>query len=957
MPIQNLKYADIPLSGRLRTGIDGTELEEGDFQVLKNMRYGEITPKSVTGMTQINTAVPINATYIKPRAGFHFRKAQPAESHVLVQTWDTVVQSTSTKKVYENTTAIPSAGSFTTAAVWDDTAGASTGNFSNAPDGCITYANGKDSCVWGGSEYRCAGFILKSTAVAASGTLTSDATIPTDTDTVTIDTKVYTFKTNLTPTEGEVLIGGSAAVALDNLKSAINHTGTPDTDYKCAAVHPTVTATTNTNTTQVVVAKTAGTSGNAIASTEASTHLAWGAATLTGGLDEGAGYLYDYTEQVTNTLSDSLNIAILNQSPSYVYVASTRPLKGVKFYVKTPNTAAATVGVNYWANSAWTAVTNLDDQTDYVTGKTLSLLTETGGWINFDTTVSLAKPKLINRVYAYWYQFTFTGIIATTSVYHITVDTPFQAIVDLWDGEPRSEASYFRYVSSYVDESITVLEEDYVSGDVLTYSNIGGLNTAGRIYVGFPERMTGLDIILVTGKVNTTASVLTVKYWNGSAWTTVGTIEDGTKTTATTLSKSGPVIWDAPVESSEFKNAVSNSDLWYYYELSVSVTLSDNTYIDKITGIPAQKNIKGYSYPVMWQNRVWLLDNTAYKRNSALCSAQDTVCVFNGSDSTTLYFGNEERLVCGGTLFTRFGSNIYDNLIVVKKNEVWLVDGTSPEDYRQYKVGDNSGCVAPKTFMACDMGYEIAPGINKHVLIWQSENAIVMFDGNVISPISGDIENYFDRTKTECIPDGMKDDSTSFYDESRFEYHWCFASGASATTLNKEFVYNLLKRKWFEIDRGTGKYLQIGFSVQDTNGNNFTYGGIDTGYIERLEYGTTFDTNNIISQFRTLDIPFGGYSIETEIRHIRLVAVAKATTTNTVTATHYGDGITTSALTTATFIVKDTTHRFVKPTKSVKWGSFLFHSISCSLTTSDENCGFEPVGIGILYEIVRESVL
>ncbi len=43
------------------------------------------------------------------------------------------------------------------------------------------------------------------------------------------------------------LSGGSAAVALDNLKSAIMHTGTPNTDYKCAAVHPQVIATDNTD--------------------------------------------------------------------------------------------------------------------------------------------------------------------------------------------------------------------------------------------------------------------------------------------------------------------------------------------------------------------------------------------------------------------------------------------------------------------------------------------------------------------------------------------------------------------------------------------------------------------------------------------------------------------------------------------------------------------------------------
>jgi len=150
-------------------------------------------------------------------------------------------------------------------------------------------------------------------AVAASGTITSDATAPADGDTVTIGSKTYTFKTALTPEEGEVLIGASAAAALDNLKSAINHEGTADTDYKCAAAHPTVTATTNTNTTQLVVAKTKGTAGNAIVSTEDSEHLSWGAATLEGGVNGTVGlanetcadasYLYHCI--AANTIADA----------------------------------------------------------------------------------------------------------------------------------------------------------------------------------------------------------------------------------------------------------------------------------------------------------------------------------------------------------------------------------------------------------------------------------------------------------------------------------------------------------------------------------------------------------------------------------------------------------------------------------------------------------------------------
>jgi hypothetical protein len=119
----------------------------------------------------------------------------------------------------------------------------------------------------------------------ASQTLTSDTTAPSNGDTVVIGAITYTYRTALSAGPAiayEVLIGASAAAALDNLKSAINGTAGAGTTYGTGTVaHPDFEATTNTDTTQLIEARLSGV--NATATTETSTHLSWGAATTTGG--------------------------------------------------------------------------------------------------------------------------------------------------------------------------------------------------------------------------------------------------------------------------------------------------------------------------------------------------------------------------------------------------------------------------------------------------------------------------------------------------------------------------------------------------------------------------------------------------------------------------------------------------------------------------------------------------
>lgn len=177
-------------------------------------------------------------------------------------------------KVYDSATTTGAAsgtllGTFSTTAA--------TGTYTYGPNG-VRLANGL--------------YILNGDAVRGTQTLTSDTTNVADGDTVTVDTTVYRFKDTMAAAY-DVKRGADAATSLDNLKAAINASGTPGTEYFAGTVaHPTVTATTNTDTTQVVQAIAYGTGPNAIATTETSAHLSWGAATLASGSE---GTAFDVT--------------------------------------------------------------------------------------------------------------------------------------------------------------------------------------------------------------------------------------------------------------------------------------------------------------------------------------------------------------------------------------------------------------------------------------------------------------------------------------------------------------------------------------------------------------------------------------------------------------------------------------------------------------------------------------
>lgn len=128
-----------------------------------------------------------------------------------------------------------------------------------------------------------------SAAGSATATITISATGPANNETLTINGRVYTFKTALSsgPTVAdEILIHATPATQAAYINAAINNAAGEGTTYSTGTVvHEDVRSTVSSGVV-TVIARDAGDEGNAITLAEAAANTAVSAANLSGGDDD-----------------------------------------------------------------------------------------------------------------------------------------------------------------------------------------------------------------------------------------------------------------------------------------------------------------------------------------------------------------------------------------------------------------------------------------------------------------------------------------------------------------------------------------------------------------------------------------------------------------------------------------------------------------------------------------------
>jgi len=727
--------------------------------------------------------------------------------------------------------------------------------------------------------------------------------------------------------------------------------------------------------------------------------------------DVGTSLPVDVTRGVNNTLKTTENkftIADDAIGKEFAVVMTTRPLQNIKLYVDPDNAndQASTLDIRTWTLTGWNG-SNLV-ATDGTRPGSVTLA-QTGVVTLSAHTDGTAAPAHFEELYLYAYLIQLNGTAtASADIYYITTDFAFQGIKDVWDGVYRQPIQFQRTDgSSTFDYTLQVNESS--SLDAPIGAELGQMDdTTGTpgsyIYIMFEDQMAAIKFTMLGDLIND-ASVtgFSMKYWNGAAFAAVSSMNDGTGTgtngSGKIFSSTGLMSWTPP---SDEKAKTQFGSFGYIYRMEWSAGTLDGTepaavIVDLCTGIPDQKQILPFDWSALFGTRLMLGGYTKGDEGNRLdYSVANAPDAWNGFDSSdegkqSLYYGGVEPIVAATQLYNRFGASVFSMLLVLKKGEVYITIGDTPEDFTIYPVAQTIGCVAPKTLATAEIGLDLGQGLTRNVAIWLAHSGPVMFDGAVLTEIAG-VKSYFDAVDDRFINFDYIHNAMGWVDPNYKEYNLLIPSGADAVDNNVWLVYDLRRKKWYEKNTIGSQQPQSGFNLGSTiTGEHHVYGGLNTGHMVHLEDGTTWGDGivdgGIQQTVKTGDFfPSGNIWDETTIRKFKIFIkrLTGSSRTNTLQIRYYtnteelaDNGVIWQDSEAGSGIAVDWEN---SPDEAMAWDSGISatinlaiglqrvtkvnhdlnrigwaHAFEFTLITTDVNKGFQPIIWGTQYRVERKD--
>lgn len=465
----------------------------------------------------------------------------------------------------------------------------------------------------------------------------------------------------------------------------------------------------------------------------------------------------------------------------------------------------------------------------------------------------------------FWYALGFDAALsANTSVNKITYGTDhdgsgdrtsFLDLVNVWEGLPQDaiEARVYKTsteaYSTFGSGAVTLGDLGFDENCKLYFNSLEPIEAA---YLD-PGSTPNTDI-------TSDATISAFKYWNGSAFTALTSVVDGTVGSGTaSLGNAGWITFKRPTDEqpTQFKDA---EYLSYWYELTLDDAISTDVIIS-IQTMPyydISEAGKGVCNSAWNKRMAYTFDHYG---QFVYVSAKDRPTVLNGYDFGVIEAGDgRSNQVIAMTSF-------YNELIAWQEEKgkeggcTTLFEGYSPQTYGKLLLSSSIGIVNSKAHCVVD-GVLTSTATKEEIktlAFWISRQGVCVTDGRVISLISDDIQNYFDPTKSECIRRGYEDQHWLSYDSAYNILRIGLVSGSTATVPNIFLAFDLTDKCWYKDD--LAQELSCAIDIEGSGAAPVIQigGGVDDGQIYLLNTGLA-DVDQAISSI--IDIEFHAYGQE-----------------------------------------------------------------------------------------------
>ena len=536
--------------------------------------------------------------------------------------------------------------------------------------------------------------------------------------------------------------------------------------------------------------------------------------------DNSAVTYVDYSREVTDGRADTEAI-VLGAANDKFYVITSELCSGLVIVVGgTVNSNAVTMTVKAWRAGSFAAVASLVDGTE--TGGTTTMAQN--GTLTWTRNTADTMRIIGGLLMGYVYEISFSGATSNSiDVVSIKAKQDATAMTNKWDGayEWVTGCRFFDQSTGHYDEVIGKVTSDARS----LYANLDAATTSDYLYFKTPEPATAVYLGVPEDKTNTeNAQIDLLEYWGGDAWTTTGTLIDGTLDVGadSSIAHSGTVWFNAAAITPQRRTLPGDNIPGYWYRISWDAALSADTAVYLMAYALMPKALATVKGCVANKDRLFTWGDSEWP-NRLRFSAEGRPDCFSGTDSGwTDAIGGSDEILCAVEFF--------NELLVYKKHSIYLLEGDDPFNFGYFQVSATVGLASPQSVVVAEVG---TPGIHTDepmsIAIHQDVDGVYVIDGRKPKKVSMAVDNYFNQEYASCIAAASIKSLQSFQDPLNNEYHLLLPDA--------ELVYNYATDEWYppwnrEIS------LVCGISLKATDNRFYTYGGSVAGHCMKLESDT-----------------------------------------------------------------------------------------------------------------------